>query len=397
MSAESRSPTDASRASSGTLTPVRIWDLPTRLFHWLLVASFVVAWIATGSDRWLSWHSFAGYVMLGLIGFRVLWGLLGGPYARFSSFAYGPAAVLAYLRQLRSGTASRYLGHNPAGSVAIHLMLALGLLLGLTGVFTQGGEDQQLVAARLLSISTGTLVRSAHEVLAWVMLALVAGHLAGIAIDAWLTKENLPLSMLTGLKEALPGTVASARYAAVGGALLLSLAAFAVWWFAYAWHEPVQGRIGIVAANDTIPPVRFVGRVLPDDPTWREECGTCHLAFHPNLLPARSWRLLLAQQDRHFDTDLALDPATVATVLAFLTKNAAESSRTEAAFKIDRSIPAASTPLRITATPYWIAKHASIGAEVWPRAPVGSPANCGACHLDADAGTFEDASMRLPP
>ena len=379
------------------MTPVRIWDLPTRLFHWMLAASFAVAWFTSASDRWLSLHSFAGYVMLGLICFRVLWGFVGGPYARFTSFAYGPKAVVAYLRRLRSGNADRYPGHNPAGSVAIYLMLGLGIAVGLTGVFTQGGEEQQLVAARVLSVPVGTLVRAAHELLAWLMLALVAGHLAGIALDAWKTKENLPLSMLTGYKEAAAGTVASGRYAAVGSGLVLLVAAFAAWWFAYAWREPVRARMGKAVAVAAVPPVRFVGRPLPDDPTWREECGSCHLAFHPNLLPARSWQRLLTEQDRHFGTDLALAPATTATVLAFLASNAAEHSPTEAAFKINRSIPAASTPLRITETPYWMAKHEGIGGEVWTRKTVKSKANCAACHVDAEAGTFEDSAMRLPP
>ncbi len=379
------------------MTCVLIWDVPTRLFHWMLATSFAVAWVTSGSDRWLSLHSFVGYLMLGLIGFRVLWGLFGGTYARFTSFAYGPAAVLAYLRQLRTRTGSRYLGHNPAGSVAIYLMLGLGLGVGITGVFTQGGEEQQLIAARLMSISTGTLVREAHEVLAWLMLLLVAGHLAGIAVDAWLTKENLPLSMLTGVKEAAAGTAASRRYAAVGTGLVLAVAAFATWWFAYAWHEPLKARIGKVVAIAEVPPVRFVGRPLPEDPTWREECGSCHLAFHPNLLPARSWQRLLTEQDRHFGTDLALAPSTTATVLAFLTRNAAEHSPTEAAFKINRSVPAASTPLKITETPYWIAKHERVGVDVWVRPTVKSKANCAACHVDANAGTFEDSAMRLPP
>jgi cytochrome b len=378
------------------MTPVRIWDLPTRLFHWLLATSFVAAWISSGSDRWLSVHSFVGYVLLGLVCFRFVWGLVGGPYARFASFAYGPAAVLDYLRHLRARTSTRYLGHNPAGSVAIYLMLALGLAVGLTGVFTQGGEEQQLVAAHVLSIPTGTLVRQAHELLAWSMLAVVAGHLCGVLADAWMTRENLPLSMVTGLKEAAPGTLASARYAPVGGLMLLAIAAFAAWWFAYAWRSPPVLRAAQASAAATSPAVAFIGRRLPDDPTWREECGSCHLAFHPNLLPQRSWERLMTEQDTHFGTDLALAPATANRVRAFLVANAAEHSRTEAAFKINRSVPAGSTPLRITATPYWISKHASIDAEVWARPSVKGKANCAACHVDAEAGAFEDSAMRIP-
>jgi cytochrome b len=378
------------------MTRVLIWDLPTRLFHWTLAASFAVAWLTSGSDQWLSLHSFAGYVMLGLIAFRVLWGFIGGPYARFTSFAYGPSAVVAYLRQLRTGSASRYVGHNPAGSVAVYLLLAFGLAVGLTGVLTQGGEEQQLIAAPALSISTGTVLREAHQALAWLMLMLVAGHLAGIALDVWLTKENLPLSMLTGFKDAAAGTAKSPQFAAVGGVLALSVAAFGAWWFTYAWHAPLDARMGSAAATRALPRVAFVGAALPEDATWREECGSCHLAFHPNLLPARSWQRLMNEQARHFGTDLALDPSVTAAVLAFLTRNAAELSKTEAAFKINRSIAAGSTPLRITDTPYWIAKHEGIGIDVWTSANIKGKANCAACHADAEAGTFEDSAMRVP-
>jgi hypothetical protein len=104
----------------------------------------------------------------------------------------------------------------------------------------------------------------------------------------------------------------------------------------------------------------------------------------------------MAEQDRHFGTDLALDPAVAAPVLAFLVRNAADSSPTEAAFKINRSVPAGSTPLRITETPYWVTKHAGIDAAVWQRPTVKGKADCAACHVDANAGTYEDSAMRLP-
>jgi hypothetical protein len=142
--------------------------------------------------------------------------------------------------------------------------------------------------------------------------------------------------------------------------------------------------------------VAFVGRALADDPLWREECGSCHLAIHPNLLPARSWKLMLAGQAGHFGTDLALDAPTAAAVLAFLVRHAAEYSPTEAAFKINRSIPPGVTPLRITETPYWVEKHHDIRESEWQLPGVKTKANCAACHIDAVAGTFEDAAMRIP-
>jgi cytochrome b len=373
-----------------------IWDIPTRLFHWLFAISFAVAWVTTASDRWLSIHSFFGYLMLGLIGFRLVWGFAGGHYARFASFLYSPKEGLAYLRELAAKKAQRHVGHNPAGSQAIYLMLILGLAICVSGVFTQGGEEQHSVAAGALSISTGTMLKQAHKLISIVMLLLVIGHVAAVVFDSWLHMENLALSMMTGMKEVPDGSAESKSCGRVGVLLLVSVAAFAVWWFFYALQGPIEKRLGRGNIATEGPRVAFVGRVLPDDPKWREECGSCHLAFHPNLLPARSWTRVMAEQATHFGTDLALDSPTRESVLAFMVNNAAENSSTEAAFKISRSIGADVTPLRITETPYWISKHDDIRDATWRLAQVKSKTNCAACHLDAVRGTFEDAAMRIP-
>jgi len=114
--------------------PVLIWDLPTRVFHWTLAASFFIA-LATGdSDRFRDIHVFSGYLMLGLIGFRVVWGLAGSHYARFGSFLFGPRAAVTYVEDLLAARSRRYLCHNPAGSWAVFGMLALGLVIWLSGL-----------------------------------------------------------------------------------------------------------------------------------------------------------------------------------------------------------------------------------------------------------------------
>jgi cytochrome b len=375
---------------------ILVWDLPTRLFHWLFAAGFTVAWLTAGEDRWLSVHSFTGYVVLGLVVFRLGWGLAGGHYARFASFAYRPMAGLAYVRALLARQAPPYIGHNPAGSQAIYLLLALGLLVCLTGVFTQGGEEGHGAATGAATIATGTWLKQAHDLSATAMLIVVFGHLAGVALDSWLTRENLPRSMVTGIKEAADGSPASRPYRAVAGVMMTAIGAFGFWWFYYALHAPVERALGRPDAPPTVPHVAFVGPKLPDDPMWREECGSCHLAFHPNLLPARSWTRLMQSQVSHFGANLALEPATANAVLAFLQRNAAENSTTEPAFKINSSIAANATPVRITETPYWVEKHKEISAADWQLPRVKTKANCAACHLDAEAGTFEDAAMRIP-
>jgi cytochrome b len=373
-----------------------VWDSPTRLFHWLLVTCFAGAWLTSTSDRWLSIHIFLGYGMLGLIGFRLAWGFVGGRYARFASFVVGPLAGLRYLRDLATRRDAAYLGHNPAASLAIIAMLVLGVAVGLTGLFTQGGEEGHGAVTGLISIGAAAGWKRAHEVLAILMMAMVGGHLTGVAVGSWLHKENLPLSMITGTKAAPDDAVASRPFHAVAAVMALLVAVFGGWWFFYAWQAPVQARLGLGHGAPGSPQLAFVGRPLADDPVWREECGSCHLAFHPNLLPARSWKRILAAQAEHFGTDLALDAPTAAAVETFLVRNAAESSATEAAFKINRSIPPGLTPLRITETPYWLEKHNGIRRSDWQKPLVKSQSNCAACHRDAVAGTFEDAAMRIP-
>ena len=375
---------------------ILVWDIPTRIFHWIFAASFAVAWLSSESDQWLSVHVFCGYLMLGLILSRLVWGFAGGHYARFASFPYGPKAGFAYLREALSGRARRYIGHNPAGSVAIFLLLGLGLAVCVSGAFTQGGEEQHGAIGGLIGITAGNMIKKAHEITATLMLLLVFAHLAGVAVESLLHKENLPRSMLSGLKEAPEGTPASGSFGLAGLLLVAVTAGFGIWWFSYAMPAALVQTLRHQAADKPLPQVAFVGRTLADDPLWRDECGSCHLAFHPNLLPARSWERLLNEQGTHFGADLSLAAPTIAVLRNFLVSNAAEKSHTEAAFKILRSLKPEATPLRITETPYWVSKHKEVAAADWRLPLVKNKANCAACHVDAEAGTFEDAAMRIP-
>ena len=375
---------------------ILIWDLPTRLFHWVLALSFAGAWLTSESDRWLSVHVFLGYQMLGLVMFRVAWGLLGTHYARFSSFWFGPKDALAYLRQVLAREAPRHVGHNPTGSVAIYLLLLLALLVGITGFFTLGGEEQQGALAGWMGITQGRVFKKLHEFSANLMLLLVFGHLAGVVLESLLHKENLSRSMLTGTKLAESGAPVAQPRRLVAVLLAVLMVVFGVWWFFYALHAPLEQQLGGTAGKPRTPAVAFVGPKLADNAQWREECGSCHLAFHPSLLPGRSWTRIMSEQKQHFGSDLALDAPTTTALLTFLVANSAEQRKTEPATKIELSIKVDATPLRITETPYWVKKHRDITAAVWQSSKVKSRTNCAACHLDAEAGTFEDAAMRLP-
>jgi cytochrome b len=195
---------------------ILVWDLPTRAFHWLLALSFAGAFLTAESERYRDVHVTLGYTMLGLVAFRLVWGLIGTRYARFRSFAFGPRSVLTYLKSLFTRAPHHYIGHNPAGSWAIYALLALIVLAGASGYATY--ED-----------IGGHWMEEVHEAFSNLLLAAVAAHVAGVAVSSLVHGENLVRAMVTGYKSGLPAQGVRYRHRAIGAALV---AAVAVFWIA---------------------------------------------------------------------------------------------------------------------------------------------------------------------
>ncbi len=168
-------------------TRILVWDIPTRIFHWLLAASFAGAFLTAESERYRDVHVALGYLMLALIAFRVVWGLVGTRYAQFRSFAFGPSRVLSYLGSLLRGSPQHYVGHNPAGSWVIYGLLLLGILTGTSGYAAYNDLG-------------GDAFEELHEAFAGAMLALVGLHVAGVILSSLLHRENLVGSMISGYK-----------------------------------------------------------------------------------------------------------------------------------------------------------------------------------------------------
>lgn len=364
---------------------VLVWDLPTRIFHWLMVMAFVMAWLSYEDNRYLDVHVFAGYTLLGLLIFRLVWGVFGTHYARFKQFSYGPGEVWGYVKGLFGKDLRHYIGHNPAGAWAIFSLITLGLVLTISGLFVLGGEERHGPLAGIVSFDGSAPFREAHEIAAWSLLLLVIIHFLGVITESVLHRENLVGAMFRGTKKTDSESPAVRPHRLIGATLVSVVAAYVVATFG-----------GYLTATQEKPYLPFEGAHLAMNETWRESCGECHLAFHPGLLPMRSWERLMAEQADHFGDDLALDEDSVTTLLNYARANSADLEKSEAAWRMNSNIPAAESPLRITEVSYWKRKHDEIDKEVFKRKEIKSKANCGACHLDADQGTFEDADMRIP-
>lgn len=192
---------------------ILVWDLPTRVGHWLLVASFAVAWLTGESEEWRLVHVAAGYTMLAVLAFRIFWGVAGTRYARFSSFLFTPRQAMGYLSGLLRGDKSHWVGHNPAGSYAIYLLILFGLSAAVSGwaAYSEIG---------------GEMMKDFHEVLASTMLGVVGLHVAGVAVSGLLHRENLVRSMINGYKTGL-GEEAISSSRVLWAVLLLGLAGWA--------------------------------------------------------------------------------------------------------------------------------------------------------------------------
>jgi cytochrome b len=180
---------------------VYVWDLFVRLFHWTLVVGFTIAYF---TEDPLIVHVWAGYVVGALIVARVVWGLIGPRYARFSDFVYGPVATLRYVRDLILLRSPRYLGHSPGGGAMVVLLLAFLAATVLTGLLVYGGEQQAGPLAGMLSKDTGEAIEEVHDVVANITLALVIAHIAAVALASFVHRENLVGAMITGYKSSSP-------------------------------------------------------------------------------------------------------------------------------------------------------------------------------------------------
>lgn len=183
------------------MSRILVWDLPTRLFHWLLAAGFAAAFaiaiLASDEHPLFPFHAILGLVLAFMVVLRVLWGFVGTRHARFRSFLFGPVSVLGYLKRVMTTRGARYVGHNPGSSYAIFAMLALVLGTVISGALRQTGSE----AAEEL-----------HELFAYCTIAVAAAHVAGVLLHTVQQRENITLSMFSGLKEGEPSdAIPSAR------------------------------------------------------------------------------------------------------------------------------------------------------------------------------------------
>ena len=181
---------------------VLVWDLPTRVFHWLLVLGVAGSYLTGGEEGWLFVvHTTSGYLIAFLLLFRVIWGVIGSPHSRFRDFVYGRRVVADYVRGLLALHPARYIGHNPLGGWMVILMLiVLSITMG-TGLFSGEEDGASGLFLPLIAAPGSEGLAEVHEVFANIIVILAVIHICAVLLDWWLTGENLVSAMIFGSKQ----------------------------------------------------------------------------------------------------------------------------------------------------------------------------------------------------
>jgi cytochrome b len=212
---------------SEPLRAVKIWDVPVRLFHWVLVVLFLFSFLSGKmKGNWMEWHMYSGYAILALVLFRIVWGFAGSTHARFSSFLAGPMAGARYARKLLSKSPAPVAGHNPLGGWMVIILLLSLLTQTATGLFANDDIAIEGPLYKLVSKEVSDRLTTIHYYNFNLLLALVAAHVAAVAFHVLVKKENLVTAMFTGARTFHPDSeIAPARFASPRLAIVLFLVA----------------------------------------------------------------------------------------------------------------------------------------------------------------------------
>ena len=194
---------------------IRVWDLPIRLFHWLLVVCIAGSFVTINlGDEFIQWHAYFGYSILTLLIFRIIWGFVGSTHARFASFLPTKKAIFDYL----SGSSPRVLGHNPVGAISVFALIFVLCVQVFTGLFVDDEVSFQGPLAKYVSDSISSLLSEVHEGNQVVILTLIAIHIAAIIFYKKFKGEDLIKPMISGDKEIDPSEEAKYLPADLGRA-----------------------------------------------------------------------------------------------------------------------------------------------------------------------------------
>lgn len=365
---------------------VFVWPIGTRIIHWMMALSFTTAFITSFYEHMLHDHVALGFIFLIIIIYRIIWGIVGPQYATFNTFKLRPSQLKHYfVEKVQNRWRKIPAGHNPASSWYTVWALIVGMVIVVSGLLLYGIQEAKGLFrflnsdyAEYMGILTWIHKYASYLFTAWVLI-----HIVGVLIEQFWHKTGMVFAMITGYKKT-EGEDTKVKPILSFFAYTIILIAIGTYFF-------------IVSSNYNFLTLQKYTNIDYEEqhPIFYNECGDCHKVYPPHLLPKKSWKKIMSSLDNHRGeeiTEANITKSQQASILEFLTQNAAETSKREAAVKVINSL-GERRPKTITKTPYWRETHKDIPRSVYKTKEVKDKSNCFACHKDIEYGNLDDMNI----
>lgn len=362
-----------------------VWSFFGRIKHWLIVISFILCYITSFYEEKLTLHVVIGIVLFNLLLLKIVWGLTGPKYARWSDYKFELKDLKFYfVEKIQNRYRKISAGHNPASSWFAFLIVWIGLLTCISGFLLYGIQEGKGLLSFLNSeyYSYMEIIEYFHIVLVYVSIALILTHVTGVLIEQFYHKTSMVFAMITGYKKAegedivtLPLRNITATIYVIGTLIFAS--------YIYVNNQTVFTKSKFAQID-----------YKKQNEDFYMECSDCHNLFPPHLLPAASWIKLMDDQHKHYDEDLELEEDMLSTIKSYLINNSSDKSSREESFYFTKEIKN-SKLYTITKTNTWKNIHKDIKDEIFKNDEIESRSNCVSCHNKFENGVLEDSKINL--
>lgn len=365
---------------------VFVWPIGTRIIHWMMALSFAAAFITSFYEHMLHDHVAFGFIFLIIIIYRIIWGMIGPQYATFNTFKLKPSQLKHYfVEKIQNRWRKIPAGHNPASSWFTVWALTVGTVIVISGLLLYGIQEAKGIFRFLNNdyIEYMSILSWVHKYASYLFAAWVIIHIAGVMVEQFWHKTGMAFAMITGYKRT-EGEDTKVKSSLSFFAFIMIFLAIGSYFF-------------ILSSNYNFLTLQKYTNIDYEEkhPDFYHECGECHTAYPPYLLPEKSWRRVMGALDNHFGeeiTEANITRSQQDSILKFLIQNAAQTSNREAAVKMMNSLDIR-RPKAITKTIYWRETHKNIPRSAYREKKIKDKSNCAACHKDFKYGNLDDMNI----
>ena len=362
----------------------KVWSIYTRLFHILLIVTIVTAYITIESENNIVNHVLAGYVAALIVLFRIIWGFIDVKCSRHKDLVGKIPELTGYFKDLLLRNEEKHIGHNPASSVYILLMMITLVLIAVSGSLLYGIQENGGIFAHLNSTHSDWMLflGSFHSIATDILLILITVHVVGVVLNLIVYDSDRIMSMVTGKRDNGSDfdVILTLKQNIFGAVWILTVLSAMI----YFYNNPDN-----VLTENQETEINF----REESYETRSSCGSCHMIYPPYLLPKQSWNKMMDNLENHFGKDASLPKEETELIRSYLMNNAAEHSTREAAVKILDNLKT-DAPQEITQTHYWKETHKDITKEQF-EADYGIKSDCRTCHKTIRDGMIQDEEIKF--